>query len=341
MSLAQPIGAGKLFGLDIMQSMEFFRAKRWINVLLAFLLLAGCREAEPTTPGPLSPLSLTAYATQTIPVKTPAIPTAVSTDPANAVSTPTPSTYTVQRGDTLLEIASRYGISLAELLAANPGIMPEALSIGQAIQIPAPRAAEALPPPTTVDLGQAACYPVWRGFSSGGGLYCFVPVHHPGEGWLENIKVQVTLLDAEGRPMTSQESLLPLTGLGAGKTLPAVAFFPRVETFSAIQAQLQTAIQTDSTRYLSVELKNLLVGIAWGGLSAQVEGWVWLSADSKPASTIWLAGVAYDAGGKIVGVRRWEWSGSLAPGESLPFSFAVYSAAGGIAQVEVLAEARP
>lgn len=332
--------------------MEFLRIERLIPVFLAVLLLAGCAGPEPTVRMPVSPSNLAAYATQTIPVKpTPTVlaTETVSTGSTNAVPSPTPATYIIQRGDTLLEIARRSGISLAELLAANPGIAPEALSVGQVIQIPAPRAPDSLPPPAAAELGQAACYPVWRGFPSGGGVYCFVPVGNPGPGWLENVKVQVTLLDAEGRLAASQEALLPLTGLGAGETLPAVAFFPRVETglSSSVetstmpQAQLLTAIQTDSARYLPVELKNLLVGIAWGGLSAQVEGQAWLAAESKPASTIWLAGVAYDAEEKIVGVRRWEWSGSLAPGESLPFRFMVYSAGAPIARVEAQAEARP
>ncbi len=320
-----------------MQIMEFLRIERLIPVFLAVFLLAGCAGPEPTALMPVSPSNLAAYATQTIPVKP--TPTIAATE--MPIPSPTPSTYTIKRGDTLLEIARRSGISLAELLAANPGIAPEALSVGQVIQIPAPRAPNSLPPPAAADLGQAACYPVWRGFPSGGGGYCFVPVGHPGPGWLENVKVQVTLLDAEGRLVASQEALLPLTGLGAGQTLPAVAFFPDVQIVGAIQAQLLTAIQTDSARCLPVELKNLLVGIAWGGLSAQVEGQAWLAAESKPASTIWLAGVAYDAEEKIVGVRRWEWSGSLAPGESLPFRFVVYSAGAPIARVEVQAEARP
>ena len=337
MSLAQPIGAGKLFHLDIMQIMEFLRNERLISVFLAVFLLAGCAGPEPTALRPVSPSSLAAYATQTIPVKP--TPTIAATE--IPIPSPTPSTYTIKRGDTLLEIARRSGISLAELLAANPGISPEALSVGQVIQIPAPRPPDSLPPPAAAELGQAACYRVGRGLPSGGGVYCFVPARNPGQGWLENVKVQVTLLDAEGRLVASQEALPPLTGLPAEKTLPAVAFFPDVQIVGAIQAQLLTAIQTDSTRYLPIELKNLLVGIAWGGLSAQVEGQARLAAESKPASTIWLAGVAYDAEEKIVGVRRWEWSGSLAPGESLPFRFMVYSAGAPIARVDVLVEARP
>jgi len=326
-----------------MENMDFFHIERRILALLATLLLGGCAGAEPTGPQPVSLLNLAAYATQTLPVKpSPGIPKpqATLTTPS---PTPTPSAYTVKKGDTLLEIAQRSGISLAELLAANPGIRPEALSVGQVIQIPAARPPDALLPPATAELGQAACFP------SGGGLYCFVPVHHPGAGWLENVRVQVTLFDAEGRLVTSQEALPPLSGLPAGKTLPAIAFFPGVETWlssnvetsSAIQAQVLTAIQTDGARYLPIEIKNLLVGIAWGGLSAQAEGQVYLPPEAKPASTIWLAGVAYDVAGSIVGVRRWEWSGSLTPGQTLPFSFAVYSAGKPIERVEVLAEARP
>ena len=102
-----------------------------------------------------------------------------------------------------------------------------------------------------------------------------------------------------------------------------------------------TAIQTDGRRYLPVDVKNLLVERAWGGLWAQVQGQVWLPVESKPARLLWVAGVAYDGWGNVVGVRRWEWGGALAPGEVLPFRFAVYSAGGRIARVEVLAEARP
>lgn len=337
MSLAQPIGAGKLFGLDIMQNMKVFRIERLIAVFEAVLLLTGCAEPPPTALEPASPLNLAVYATQTLPVKpTPGIPATEI-----PISTPTPSTYTVKQGDTLLGIALRSGVSLSELLAANPGIRAEALRIGQVIQIPAARPPEGMTPPAAAELGETACYPVWQGFPSQRGVYCFVPVHHSGEGWLENVKVQVTLFDAEGRLVTSQEALPLLTGLPAGKTIPAAAFFPGIETYGALQTQVLTAIQTDGTRYLPVEIRNLLVEIAWGGLSAQVQGQVWLPPDAKPARTIWLAGVAHDVDGNVVGVRRWEWSGSLAPGETLLFSFAVYSAGPAIARVEVLAEARP
>lgn len=335
MSLAQPCGAGKHLQLDIMQSMIFFDYARWRMVALAaILLLTGCRQTEPTAPKPVLPLSLTAYATQTLSVhpglvlSTPPVVSSVAALP------PTPSAYTIQQGDTLLEIAQRFGVSLAEVLAANPGIRPESLSVGQVIQIPVARSPQVLPTPT-VDLGEPVCFP------SASGLYCFVPVHSPGERWLENVKVQITLLNAEGRPVMSQEALTPLTGLGAGQTLPAVAFFPKVQSFSAMQTQLLSAVQTDGMGYLPAEIKNLLVSIAWGGLSAQMDGQIWLPGDAEPARQITLAGVAYDRNGNLVGVRRWEWSGSLAPGERLPFVFSVYSAGAPIGRVEVLVEARP
>ncbi|MDR2506191.1 MAG: LysM peptidoglycan-binding domain-containing protein [Oscillospiraceae bacterium] len=44
--------------------------------------------------------------------------------------------YTVQKGDTLYQIAVWNDISLAELLAANPGVNPETLAVGQVICVP-------------------------------------------------------------------------------------------------------------------------------------------------------------------------------------------------------------
>lgn len=44
--------------------------------------------------------------------------------------------YTIKAGDTFYLIAKRYGVSLDELLKANPGVDPDRLYIGQVICIP-------------------------------------------------------------------------------------------------------------------------------------------------------------------------------------------------------------
>ncbi|KNZ69794.1 peptidoglycan-binding lysin domain-containing protein [Thermincola ferriacetica] len=44
--------------------------------------------------------------------------------------------YTIKPGDTFYSIARRYNISLDDLLAANPGVDPDRLLVGQVICIP-------------------------------------------------------------------------------------------------------------------------------------------------------------------------------------------------------------
>lgn len=55
--------------------------------------------------------------------------------PSGSVSEPT--TYTVQRGDWLAQIARKFGVTVPQLLAANPGINPNVLYPGQVLRIPA------------------------------------------------------------------------------------------------------------------------------------------------------------------------------------------------------------
>lgn len=50
--------------------------------------------------------------------------------------------YTIRAGDTFFSIARRFGISVDALIAANPGVDPNRLQIGQQICVPAPA-----PPP--------------------------------------------------------------------------------------------------------------------------------------------------------------------------------------------------
>ena len=47
--------------------------------------------------------------------------------------------YTVQAGDSFGHIAKTYGVSVASLAAANPGVDPTKLKIGQKITIPSAR----------------------------------------------------------------------------------------------------------------------------------------------------------------------------------------------------------
>jgi LysM repeat protein len=49
--------------------------------------------------------------------------------------------YTVEVGDTLHSIAGELGVSLVELMAANPNVDPAALSIGEQLEVPGDRPA--------------------------------------------------------------------------------------------------------------------------------------------------------------------------------------------------------
>ena len=64
------------------------------------------------------------------PTEAPAAPTAT---PAQGATT-----YTVQAGDIPVTIAQKFGITVEALLAANPGLDPRNMHVGDVINIPAP-----------------------------------------------------------------------------------------------------------------------------------------------------------------------------------------------------------
>ena len=73
-------------------------------------------------------------------------PVTAASQPALAASSPSASaqssfrtigTYSVKAGDTPASIARKYGIKLDSLLAANPGLDPRRMQVGQTLNIPA------------------------------------------------------------------------------------------------------------------------------------------------------------------------------------------------------------
>ncbi len=93
------------------------------------------QDASPAAAGATSEPPTAAPATVEI-ANTPAPPP--NTPAAASTSTPESlgQTYTVQQGDIPVSIAAKFGITVEALLAANPGINPNNLHIGDVLVIP-------------------------------------------------------------------------------------------------------------------------------------------------------------------------------------------------------------
>ena len=307
---------------------------RFLIVLLLSLLLTACTgnlaNSDPK-------LDLTPYR----PLITPtvqAIP--VNTSTPLPAPTPTPVVHVVVAGDTVSGIALKYGVEIAAVLAANPQIDPSAMSVGTQLLIPSSSASTISSNssvPESLTVGTLNCVP------SGSGIWCFLPILNDLEYAVENITARIIVGNSQTGELADQISTPPLNVLYPDATIALAAYFnapftePLQSGFELLSAQ---AVNDGRSRYLETALQNLQINIDPGGLSAQISGEISLVDASSNASHLWIAAVAYDAGGMVVGVRRWESSSLLNGGQWLPFSFQVYSASGSISKVDVLVEAR-
>jgi LysM repeat protein len=269
-------------------------------------------------------------------------PTVEFTSTPEPLPTPTPFIYTVVLNDTLLEIAWRFNIALDELMAANPEVDPYLLSVGMELVIPYGDGEEGsltaeLPTPVPIVETQPVCYP-----TRSDGLWCLWLVQNDNPFPLENLSAMITLYDPLGGKLTSQSAFAPLNVLRPGEAVPLMTFFPPpVPIWEGVQVQLITSLGVpgDQERYLNGLIENLQIQVSGNGLSARVSGTVRLQEDGKSASYVWLAAVAYDSDGVVVGAKRWEGAGIEENG-SLEFDFQVFSLSLPIDRVEVLVEIR-
>jgi len=237
-------------------------------------------------------------------------------------------------------IAEQFGVSLDALLAANPEVSSNAMSVGTTLKIPGDPAnpsGEPTPTPAPFMVEQIECYP-----ATDGGMWCFVLAHNGFSDFMENVSAQISLVDANGGVLASQTGLLPLNILPPNASLPLIAYFPNAPADAKPQVQILTAIKLlpNDERYLPATVNNILVQVNASGHSAQVNGLVLLNGE-KAARQVWVTGTAYDEEGGVVGVRRWESAEGISAGGSLPFEFMVSSVGGRIARVEFAVEARP
>jgi len=303
------------------------------KLLLLGIFLSAC--ASSTTPAPIetTDAALQPYLTVT---------SAATSTPNQLLifETPVPTStlqvYIVESGDTISQIAEKFKIQQADLIAANSGVNPNSLIIGQTLLIPdpsAPLAAASTLTPVPVPVTQAACHP-----TADFGAWCFALIQNNSTDMLENISAQITLFDENNNVIASQTAFPPLDIIQPNTSLPVYVYFPNVPVNIAPQVQLLSAMPGGSA-YLSAVLDNVSTEIDSNGRSAQIRGQVILSAESTAAIQVWIAAVAYDKTGSVIGVRRWE-GGALQPGSSLNFDFSVFSVGGEIEALDFFVQAR-
>ena len=308
-------------------------------ILAALVLLTACGTATPGDSTP-SHADLIPYLTSTPSPTLVLAPEVIFAD--TPLATPTPFTYIVKSGDTMGAIAEQFRIPLDALMAANPNVSPNAMSVGQKLLIPADinnPSGEPTATPAPFAITQVQCYP-----TADGGLWCFALARNDSGSALDNLSARISLLSSDGKLVTAQTAITPLNRIPPRSSMPLTVFFPaplpagvtrRVQTLSAF------SLAEDDPRYLPVTLIGLTTVIAQDGRTAQVSGQASLSETASPAKTVWVAAVAYDSSGRVTGFRRWEWSGTLETLGSIPFDFVVSSFGSDLTRVEVFAEARP
>ncbi len=314
--------------------------KRFSILLAAFLLLspAACSAPETATvlPSPTAGVTLTPFVPQEPGGKseeTPAPPRSPTPPPT---PTPTPFTYTIVKDDTLIGVAFRFGLTLEELLAANPGIDPQFLTIGETLIVPLPEnpaPGAGLPTPVgeVAAMKAPVCYPL-----EDASLWCFALFENKGLETVENIAAQISVYDAAGELLLSGPAITPVNLLPGGQSVPVAAWFPGIgPDYGQASAVLTSAIPVaeGDARYVEVESRY---EINLHGDAAEVRGEV---IGAFREARIGVTALGTD--GQVLGVRVLLLPGDLSIAAAVAFSLDLFSLGGDIDTVTVLVEAYP
>lgn len=312
-----------------------------IGLVLMFGLL-GCVPADiSSTPTVTPQLELIPYSSPT-PVRVSSPTREIRITPTIAPSpTPTPLTYEIVAGDTMLAIAFQHGITLEELLAANPDVNPRALSVGTELIIPFGAASPSLPvtaTPISITTQPVDCYVV------SDGVFCLMLVDNDKSRPLENVSAQMVLYDQNDEILVDGIAITALNQIPVDQAIPVTAFFQgnySEETIVLGKIMTGSRVPKNDDRYLNIWSQIDSVEISDDRSYAIITGTMGIPSKDPAANFVWLLAIAYDDQGKPVGVRKIEQTRPLEPGQSREFEIAVYSLGPEIAEIAVIPEARP
>ncbi|MGQ9593286.1 MAG: FxLYD domain-containing protein [Anaerolineae bacterium] len=277
-----------------------------LGAMGVLVLVAGCTpQATPTpratdtpalSPTPLAAITRPATAT---PAPLTPLPTATPT------ITPTPVLYVVQKGDNLLAIARRYGVTLQALQEANGILDPRRLQIGQELIIPVGEAALAEPPTPTPTPVPVAMEHVAFLETPAGGVWCLGEVRNLYSEPVELVQVQVSLYDERGSPLAYQSGFVFLDQIPPGASGPfGILFDQGPSRFSTYQIVPLSAVPAREAGRTSLRLSaSDLVGEALGPAAFAVRGQV-QNEDSASLEGVFVIVTLYNGEGQVIGVRK-------------------------------------
>jgi len=296
---------------------------------LGALLLGGCgRILDPPTPTSRAAVPITPSETPTPTATRRATATLVPATPSNTPTptvTPTPIIYTIKKGDTLLEVARAYGVTVSELQSVNGIEDPRRLWIGQEILIPPKEAGSrptGVPTPTPVAMrieGLAFYH------TPADSLWCLGEVINLSAEPVEEIQVRVSLHDAQGKLLASGAAFTQLDVLaGRGRSPFGILFTAPPANFAQYQTQVLSGVRST---HLGPRYPDLAVSEEWGGWldesNYQVKGRV-ENAGQSEAEKVALIVTLYDEEGHVVGARSVGIEAEVfLPGAVAPFDIVV------------------
>ncbi len=227
---------------------------------------------------------------------------------------PTPLAYIVQKGDTLIGIAVQHSVSIEALEAANPGIDPGNLQIGQTVFVPpatgdnAPNQAVA-PTPLPVALAPFNCSP-----SPVSSLICLGEFVNQLDKPVANLSVKVMLVDSNNAPVASEVAYAPLDLVPPGQAVPLAVVFP-----SGTQRQaLAVPLTADSGAALAGHYATLTISEVTG--QPAPGGFTLAATVANPTQNtlqrVVIVGTVYNAAGAVTGFRALQLPDPLKPAES-------------------------
>lgn len=311
------------------------------------LLLGACGQVitlQPTpTPEPTATLAAVVMAATLPPTSTPA-PYTPEPTPTPTVS-PTPVTHVIQSGESLLGIATQYGISVAALQDANGILDPRFLQIGEQLIIPRPEEVEAIeegqpqtPTPTPLAV---AVENVLFNETAIGGLSVLGEVWNNTGTPLEQVRVGVALLDGSGQEIGTADGMAALDLVDVDERAPfAILFGETQETFAQYRVYPLHAVPAYmGSYYRDLEVVNLESdGERYA--SYTVTGRI-KNVGPEEAVQVQVVLTAYDPLGRVVATRKVEPDYNVVPvGGETTFTAVLAPAGGPVERVAAVAQGR-